>query len=268
MLSKELFSAYTLESTLGSKAVTFKQNQPWKVQSSQTVFKIEYSIEEGSLCEPSQALGRAGGEYRNGSKWKSTEEFVTKMKCDKAYFFDDRCIMSYDVNIESYTSIDPCVTVEEGDHLVLFDSKQHRSVLVCKCNDQTTVEVIPSLNYNVAAAESEESLYHDMVDLKSCVAYRVNYSQCLPPEDVVQRAKSTIGKSVLKKNRLNPDHFVSWAKTGREFSISDSESEIKQKINIADRRPQRYEKVLSPEEIKVGDHLFTKNESIHEFFLQ
>ena len=263
------FSTYTVESTLCSKtnSVFLKQNQPWKEEYSQTMFRIEYSIQEGNLDEPLQALVRAKQECHNGTRWKSSEEFVTKMKCDKAYFFDDRCIMSYDVDIESYTNIDPCITVEEGDHLVLFDSLtyKHRSVLVCKCNGQSTVEVIPSLNFY--ESENEESLNHDLVDLNSCVAYRVNYSQCLPPEDVLQRAKSTIGKiMLLKKNRLNPDHFVSWAKTGRECSISDSESEIKQKLKIADRRPQRYEKIMSPEEIKVGDHLFTKNESIHEIF--
>ena len=259
------FSAYTAESFLNSKmkSVTLKQNQKWKSEGSQTVFKMKYSLDGSELCEQFQALDRAEEECRIGSKWNTSEGFVTKIKCDSEYFFDDRCIMSDDVNIKSYTTVNSSISLEKGDHLLLFDleksATKHKSVLVCRCIDQSTVEVIPPLELSLTNTSTKVKLEHESVDLTKYIVYRTNYSESLPPEDVLQRANSAIGRAILMKDGINPDGFASWAKTGRELSVSDSESEIKKNLQIADRRPLRYEKIMSPDDIKIGDHLFTKD---------
>ena len=64
----------------------------------------------------------------------------------------------------------------------------------------------------------------------------------------------------MAKHNLNPDYFVSWAKPGKELPIVESFlSELLKKPKIAEICPVRYEKIMSPDEIQVGDHLFTSS---------
>ena len=256
------FSAYTVEPSKLSKtnSVTLKQNQPWKSCDSPEVYRIEYSIPGGRLCEASNALEKAEVERRIGSKWKCSEGFLTKIKCNKEYFFDDDCIMKDDVKIESYTHVTPQISIDAGDHLILVDKKnsaKYRSVLVCKCIDLSIAEIIPSVSHSDSSTGIDVCLEQD-VNLANYVVYRVNYSHTLPSDDVMQRAKSVFGKEVLIHNGIDgSDRFISWTKTGRELSVSKLEL-LGNKPTIAERCPLRYNKIMSPDEIKVGDHLFTR----------
>ena len=262
------FSAYTvIESPL-----PFRKNpvslvtKKWKLNLSESVmaYKIDYSLQQERYHESRETLERAEEERVNGSKWKRSEGFVTKIKCDTEHFFDDRCLISDDVHIVSCTEVTPCISINEGDHLILLNQKtrtKHQSVLVYKRTDRATVDIMPPLNLTVSDTKSSASIIeHEAIDLTNYIVYRINYSQSLPSEDVLQRAISDSAKDILVKNNLNPDCFVSWAKTGKELPISESSlTELLKKPMIGEIRPLWYEKIMSPDEIQVGDHLFTKN---------
>ena len=252
------FTAYTVEFPkvkVGIKtgSVILKENQEWIT--SKDVFKIEYCLHEGRVYEASEVIQRAKTEHLVGSKWKNCAGFLTKMKCGKEYVFDDQCLMSNDVKIDSYTRVTPHISISEGDHLVVCDSKQtskYKSVLVWKCFDKTTVEITPSLSYT--STVSEPVIDHEEIQLTEYVIYRVNYSQSLPSDEVLKRAESKLGKEILTRST---ERFASWAKTGREMCI-ESDTEFEKQVRIAEKRPVRYEKLRSSDEIKIGDHLFTK----------
>ena len=259
------FSAYTIiESPLPfKKSPVSLVTKEWKKKLNESLlaYKIDYSLHQGRYCELRETIERAEEERINGSKWKCSEGLVTKIKCDTEHFFDDCCLISDDVRIVSCTEVTPCISVNEGDHLILFNRKaqtKHRSVLVYKSSDTATVDVMPPLNLTDSSASIE--IEHETIDLTNYLVYRINYSQSLPSEDVLQRARSDSAKNVLIKHNFNPDYFASWAKTGKELPIFEPFlSELLKKPKIAEIRPLRYEKIMSPDEIQVGDHLFTKN---------
>lgn len=261
------FTAYTVnESSLSFvKNPVSLVSKEWKKKLNESIMahKIDYCLQQGRHCEPMEILERAEEERIIGSKWKSSEGFVSKIKCDTEHFFDDRCLISDDVHVVSCTLVTPNISIREGDHLILLNEKtktKFTSVLVYKNNDAGIVDIMPPLN----TAESDITtrsiaIEHEAIDLTNYLVYRMNYSQTLPSEDVLQRAKSDSARDILVKQKLNADCFVSWAKTGKELPILDSIlSELLKKPKIAEIRPVRYEKIMSPDEIQVGDHLFTK----------
>ena len=263
------FSAYTVdESSLPFvKSPVSLVTKEWKKKLNESIlaYKIDYSLQQGRHCEPIETIERAEEEQIIGSKWKSSEGFVSKIKCDTEHFFDQHCLMSDDVHIISCTLVTPNISINEGDHLVLMNEKtqtKFRSVLVCKRNDTGTVDIMPPLNITESDIKTSTSIAieYEAIDLTNYLVYRMNYSQSLPPEDVLQRARSDSARDILVKHNLNADCFISWAKTGKEMPILDCNlSELLRKPKIAEIRPVQYEKIMSPDEIQVGDHLFTKN---------
>ena len=263
------FSAYTvIESSLPFvKSPVSLVTREWKKRLNESIVacKLDYSLQQGRYCEPLQTLERAEEERIIGSKWKSSEGFVSKIKCDTEYFFDDRCLINDDVHIVSCTLVTPNISINEGDHLVLFNEKaqtKFRSVLVYKSTGAETVDIMPPLTLTESDVKPSLSIVieHEAIDLTNYLVYRVNYSQSLPSEDVLQRARSDNARDILVKHNLNADFFISWAKTGKELPNFDSIlNELLKKPKIAEIRPVRYEKIMSPDEIQVGDHLFTKN---------
>jgi hypothetical protein len=261
------FSAYTVnESSLPSvKSPVSLVSKEWKKKMNESIMahKIDYGLQQGRHCEPLEILERAEEERIIGSKWKSSEGFVSKIKCDTEHFFDDRCLINDDVHLVSCTLVTSNISIREGDHLVLLNENtgtKFKSILVVKSNDTGIVDIVPPLNIAESDTKTRSiAIEHETIDLTNYQVYRMNYSQTLPSEDVLQRARSENAKDILVKHNLNADYFVSWAKTGKELPILDCTlSELLKKPKIAEIRPVRYEKIMSPDEIQVGDHLFTK----------
>jgi hypothetical protein len=137
---------------------------------------------------------------------------------------------------------------------------KYQSVLVCKSIDTAIIDIMPPLNLTESHIKSgiSDPIAHETINLTNFyLAYRINYSQSLPSKDVLQRAKSDSAREVLVKHHANTDCFVSWAKTGKELPIDESSlRKLLQRPKIAEIRPVRYENIVSPDEIQVGDHLF------------
>jgi hypothetical protein len=86
--------------------------------------------------------------------------------------------------------------------------------------------------------------------------YRVNYSQHLPPEEVLARAESAEGQRMLQSCLHDSSLFVSWAITGKASSAKAEELIKKQELKMV--RPVCYKRITSEtcNEIQPGDHLF------------
>jgi hypothetical protein len=202
------------------------------------------------LFSQEQALRFAEEEsLKKETKWERSDIFVTMAKCGVGYIIDEHCILPDDVDIHC-TDIVENICVDNGDHLLIKDKESGRftSVLVYKFYHQRRIEVIPSI--------SHQSFEREIIDLTEYKEkYRVNYSHSLPSAEVNVRAESQVGQDLLKQCSDNCFRFVSWAKTGKERELSANEVlQIPRRICIV--RPTSYNKILSPDEIQVGDHLF------------
>ena len=251
------FSAYTVD----KKVCNFRKQMNWK-----ECVRIEYRVYGSELIEPLLALERAERALTASNDWKSSEGFVTKIKCGSEYHFDNRCLMSDNVKILSYTKITPdnIISIVEGDHLVLHKTQlRYQSVLVCKRIDSETLDIISPVSLTSTSAGT--LIEEEEVNLTNYTVYRVNYSQCLPPDYVLERARSDVGKGILH-TCANPHKFITWAKTGKELDMPEEFPE-KPDLKIADMQPLQYEKIMSPDEIEIGDHLFTTTVIGKEHFL-
>jgi len=192
---------------------------------------------------PMEAIANAEKELEQ-EKWSdsNSEMFVTKMKTGQQFSFNGCCLFM-EKNELSRTQIVPGIAVDEGDHLVVKDkNNNYRSVLVLK-QAQSTFIVTPDLN----SEERYGNLYID----KSTEVYRINYKQSLKVDEVFQRAMHEKGFQVLKECREELSKFVSWAKTGRKMVINV----MQLKSQIAQLCPFQREKILSVDQIRLGDHL-------------
>lgn len=219
--------------------------------------RIDYCVYGNELIEPSLVLERAEKMLSESNDWsrKSSEGFVSKMKCGAEYYFDDRCLMSNNVRILSVTKVTSHISIEEGNHLVLLrNGMTHQSVLVCKCINSRTIDVISPVDVTSTTITSM-IIEQKEIDICDYTVYRVNYSQSLPSDCVLERARSKVGEGIIA-TCANPHRFITWAKTGKMLDMPEEFPE-KSDLKIADVRPLRYEKIMSPDEIQIGDHLFT-----------
>ena len=250
------YSAYTTDRSGKVERIENK----WEKGSS--IFHISYPDHTHStLVAPVEAIDNADDEYH---KWKSSDEFVTMMKTGKCYSLTRHCLFSSNNNIVGYTVITPDTALDEGDHIIFQDELgMYHSVFLYKKITGTKFAIMPNIKYNGDGCPyiGEVDLAHDQYQ-----TYRINYKQCLPPEVAQIRACSKIGKIVLKENMHDPSLFISWAKTGKQLLVSrpdDLKIRVKHKSmptqkqpqQIAQLRPWWYEKIISTDEIKVGDHL-------------
>ena len=200
--------------------------------------RIDY---EESLSS-TKAIGNAKRELQQG-EWSDGDKFVTKMKTSKQYSFNEQCLFKEEIEF-SCTRIAPGIAVDEGDHLMVKDKcSNYHSVLVLRHAGGSTLLVTPDL-------DSKERYGNLSVD-KDTDVYRINYPQSLPVVEVVQRAMSDKGSEVLRECRSELSKFVSWAKTGRKEIINVTQL----RSQIAQVCPFQHEKILSVNQIKVGDHL-------------
>ena len=220
--------------------------------------RIDYDS-KSCLFTQDQVLRFAEEEsLKEEAKWERSDIFVTMAKCGTGFIIDERCILPNIIDMHC-TDIVENTSVDNGDHLLIKDKKTGRfsSVLVYKFYHQTRIEVIPSI--------SLQSFEREIIDLtKYKEKYRVNYSHSLPSVEVNVRAESQVGQDLLKQCSDNCYRFVSWAKTGKETELSAKEP-LQNPRRIRVVRPNSYDKILSPEEIKVGDHLFWDKDKVKSY---
>ena len=82
--------------------------------------------------------------------------------------------------------------------------------------------------------------------------FRINYEHCLPPDQTIDRALSKPGIEFLQQR--SQCEFVSWAKTGSPVDIDLALLKTKPQV-IIQKQPIMYERIVSVDEIKEGDHL-------------
>ena len=228
--ARHTFTGYTCKSgKVEKETCTFN---------AKSTFLIDYEESLSSM----EAIANAEQELEQG-EWSDGDKFVTKMKTGKQYSFNDECLFKEKIEF-SCTEIVPGIAVDEGDHLVVKDKYGNdQSVLVLKHVGGRTFIITPDLN-------SEEQ-YGNLVIEEDTEVYRINYQQSLPVVEVFQRAMSDKGFEVLRECKNETSKFVSWAKTGRKEVVYVT----KLKSQIAQLRPFQREKILSVNQIKVGDHL-------------
>lgn len=185
-------------------------------------------------------------------KWGDSSCFVTAMLCRVEHKLEERFMMRSDLasNPDGCTVITPKVPVKPGDHLVVKEfSNAYKSVVVQGNLDSTRVIVAPPLHNG------------EIIDL-TChpEILRVEYKECLPAEETVERSKSSVGRIILERrsnecsNCLNHSScFVNWTKLGRAFPINVED--LLREVCSTKRRKFQYTKISSPDEIKQGEHL-------------
>ena len=189
-----------------------------------------------------KAVANAERELEQGEwsdKSDSGDKFVTKMKTGKRYSFNEQCFFKEEIQ-HNYTQIVPGIAIDEGYHLMVKDEKgNYQSVLVLKHAGGNALIVTPDINSE--ALEQCGTLYID----ENTEAYRINYTKCLPVDEVFKRVNSDKGFQVLRDCRTELTKFVSWAKTGRKELINIT----KMKLQIAQVCPFQREKILSVDQI-------------------
>ena len=245
----------------GNKYVAFTTNGSGKIErvsekwSSKGWFRISYHGNvHSTLVSPVEAIEKA---EKENHKWVSSDGFVTMMKTGKCYSLAQQCLFSPDNNIVGYTPVTPDTAVDEGDHIILRDAlNMYNSVFLYKNVTDSIFAIMPSMS-------DQDPLYGE-VDLAGYQAYRVNYKESLPPEQAQIRACSEKGEKLLRENLHDPSAFISWAKTGKQISVSPGDVGIvatqekglpRKPQQIAQLRPWWYEKIISTDDIQVGDHL-------------
>ena len=213
------------------------------------VYRIDYD-QQSNYYHSGRAVESAQQALEEKEKWKDGSLFVTKMKCGSSYIVDERCLMPEDVEPVSCTRITPHTSIDQGDHLIVKDTfDQLHSLLVHSCLDENVIVTMPSINGKGTVGQLDVTHYSEV--------FRVNYKHCLPVDVVLRRACSPEGEELLQSCKGDSSIFVSWAKIGKQVSINASKVILNQQL--AQIRPLYYEKILSVQEIMLGDHLFVPN---------
>lgn len=154
------------------------------------VYKVDYNGFENKTTEESLEMA----EQKHLCKIsKCSCEFVTEMKCGIALYINEKCLIDKDIHIKSRTKVSPHITVDIGDHLAIkpSNSREFYSALVYKCIDECKFLIIPRL----PETDSDE------IDLSPSKftgeAYRMNYSQSLPSDEVLIRARCKTGMQII-----------------------------------------------------------------------
>ena len=219
-------------------------------QTKDSIFLIEYDC-YSAVSDVEMSLDMVRVEMSMNSKWQRSDLFVTEMKCGTAHLVDDRCYIKLNVDMVGATKVTPHTSVDIGDHLIIKENGKFYSVLVCNIVNQTGVAVIPPI-------QPSHSLHElAVIQLTVCSeVYRINYNHSLPPQEAIERAQSYAGEAILQKLENSGDYgpFVTWAKTGREVPVPVQDLISMEQIEIS--HPFQYKRVLSPDELKVGQHIF------------
>lgn len=217
-----------------------------------------FCVKYGDITDREEATKRAEVEMQRNSKWQRSDQFVTMMKCGTPHIFDNCCLVSHEAGIVGSTKLTPLTSVDEGDHIVIKDVMNpdvYHSVLVCNFLNPSSVVIVPPIH----GCDSEKKHRPEMINLTAFIlsseVYRMNYSESLPPAEVTKRACSQTGQSILQKLEAKDYcRFVMWAKIGSETQVDVQKFfDIRQ---VEASHPLEYQRVLSVNEIQVGQHIF------------
>ena len=245
------FTAYTAR---GGRAT--REEKPWS--QNDIMLRVDYD-QHSNFYHPGKALDEAKRVVETKTKWDSSDKFVSAMKCGKAHAITSRCLLNGNLEPVGCTCVTPRVAVDVGDHLVVrstFD--EFHSVLVYNCLNERTIVSMPSLHRKAPMGKLNLADYNEI--------YRINYPQSLPVGEILRRCCSPEAEQMLQQEAgADPSCFVSWAKVGKKQSINVSKLIGTQQLALI--RPSEYEKILSLDEIRVGDHLFVPNLAYRWHFL-
>ena len=261
--SKNTFKAYTTQSgRVVQEEKSFHEDLK--------IIRMDYD-QNSNTYHPGMALESAATELERKEKWEASDRFVTMMKCGRKHFLSPKCILRGDLEPVGCTSVTPHVSVDAGDHLIVRTTfGDYHSVLVYNCINERIVVSIPS----IAPRDSTPSLLSSITRQSSMGSlnllnynevYRVNYPQSLPIEEILRRCRSPEAEQMLAEEGFDASKFVSWAKIGKQLSINATK--LIGKEQLAQIRPSEYEKILLPDDIEVGDHLFMPNLAYRWHFL-
>ena len=240
--AKSTFKGFTCSHSKGK--VTLKE-VVWK---SKKFFRIEYPKDSTESKEVSLKRAQTEFELDQKSEWDESDKFITEMKLGKPYTITEQCVMKYNREPVSSTPITPHVIVKAGDHLLVkMEGGNYHSILVEVVVDANTVVCSPNPN-------GEE--VHGYFMVAETEAYRVNYTEHLPPDTILVRAESDEGQRILQSCRHDSSLFVSWAITGKQTSVKAEELIKKQELKLV--RPTWYKRITPQtcDKIQLGDHLF------------
>jgi hypothetical protein len=237
-VAKSTFTGYTCN----GKNLT-KSEVQWR----DTFFKIEYPQ---CNTNSSKILQQARSALDSGTQWAGSDMFVTKMKWGKPFTINEASLIDSNCAPVSCTKVTRYTVLDKGDHLIVKKDGTFCSVLINTIMDADTIICMPDLN-----GLTGKEAYGNLMVSKSEV-YRVNYSQHLPPDEVLARAESAEGQRMLQSCLHDSSLFVSWAITGKALSAKAEELIKKQKLKMV--RPVCYKRITSEtcKEIQPGDHLF------------
>ena len=192
-------------------------------------------------------------EEKIGEEYKSRSDgFVTKMRLGKEYFFDNRCMFTSDCKAVSCTRVSPDISIDEGDHVIVPFEGHYCSLLIYAYLEESKVVSMPNLR-------SDSNEIYGVIDLSEYEnVYRINYNECLPSKETCLRACSKIGEQKCRK--LSSVKFVSWVKTNREMDIDFTD--LLGKEVIEEVCPVERQKILSFDEIEIGDHIIKRNKHV------
>lgn len=217
-------------------------------------YKVDYNGFENKTIEESLKIAKKKKLCKTS---KCSCEFVTEMKCGIALYINEKCLIDKDIHIESHTKVSPHITVDIGDHLAIKppNSCEFYSALVYKCIDKCKFLIIPRL----PETDSDEI---DLSPLKfTGEAYRMNYSQSLPSDEVLIRARCKTGMQIIdqKESSLHVRwNYVTQAKAGKTIDIADISRMDKEDgfISLQSNIHRCYERIFSLSDLKTGDHIF------------
>ena len=234
-IAKSTFTGFSCN----GKTVTLKEVL-WRDK----FFKVEYPH---SNTDSSKVLQQAHSELDSDTKWDGSDRFITKMKWGKSFAINEACLIDSNCNPISCTKVTPYMVLDQGDHLIVKNDGKYCSVLVEAIINSNTIVCMPDI-YGLEA--------HGDLMVSGKETYRINYSQHLPPDEILARAESTEGQQMLQSCVHDSSLFVSWAITGKQSSIKAKELIKKQDLKMV--RPICYKRITSEtcNEIQAGDHLF------------
>ncbi len=229
-----------------------------KIDQFKGVLRLDYD-QQSNLYHPGRAIESASKVLeQKTAKWECSDHFVTMMKCGKKHVITEKCLFIGDVEPTGCTTVTPHVAVDVGDHLVVRELfGEYHSVLVYGCINEHTLITVPDIHRKGNMGKLNLSDYNEI--------YRVNYPQSLPVEEILRRCSSSEGEQMLMEVNGDTSQFISWVKIGKQVSINVQK--LIQKQEVAQIRPFQYEKLVSVNEVQVGDHLFIPNLAYRWHFL-
>ena len=214
------------------------------------IFEITYEKEvcqvegaDATVQKAEDAVLRA-----EGTSKRHSSHFVTEMKTGSPLTVDESCLLSKDVAPTSLTPITSDVALDEGDHIAVeFEENRFNHGIVLRNMGPSGVLTIPNLN-------GDQTIPTGFIrpTKNGPKLFRVNYEQSVPADQTKERACNVKGNRILSEK--GPEYFATWARTGKPMAVNMSQLKTK-KAQLRHIHPLYLERVTSPNDIHVGDHL-------------